>query len=57
MEPIQLAERKFVNVNQAVTVPEGETQVVIALPEAVPQGKVLSLRIEINGEYRDASGN
>ena len=56
MEAIQLTERKFVNVNQTVTVPEGETQVVIALPEAVPEGKVLSLRIEINGEYQDAPG-
>ena len=32
----------------------GETQVTVTLPEAVPSGKVLKLRVEVSGTYQDA---
>ena len=42
---------RFSDVIQAVA---GETQIVVDLPEPVPEGKVLNLRIEISGSYGDA---
>ena len=53
MEQVQLVERRSVQLSEVVQAQAGETQVVINLPEAVPQGKVLNLRIEITGSYGD----
>jgi len=51
MAQVQLVERRSVHYSEVIQAQEGETQVVINLPEAVPQGKVLNLRIEIAGSY------
>jgi hypothetical protein len=52
---VDAQQQKAVKVNEQVDVPEGETQVVVNLPEAVPAGKILRLRIEINGQYEEAA--
>ena len=54
MAQVQLVERRSVHYSEVIEARAGETQVVINLPEAVPQGKVLNLRIEIAGSYGDA---
>ena len=54
MAQVQLVERRSVHYSEVIEAQAGETQVVISLPEAVPQGKVLNLRIEIAGSYGDA---
>jgi hypothetical protein len=51
---MQVKENKSLHASEVVQVPEGETQVVLTLPEAVPQGKVLNLRVEVSGRYEDA---
>ncbi|MHC5058546.1 MAG: hypothetical protein ACYTKD_28135 [Planctomycetota bacterium] len=53
MAQVQLVERRSVHYSEVIQAQAGETQVVITLPEAVPQGKVLNLRIEISGSYGD----
>ena len=53
MAQVQLVERRTVHYSEVVQAQAGETQVVVNLPEAVPQGKVLNLRIEITGSYGD----
>jgi len=42
---------RFSDVIQAAA---GETQIIVDLPEPVPEGKVLNLRIEISGSYGEA---
>ena len=54
MAEVRLVERRSVQLSEVVQAQAGETQVVVNLPEAVPQGKVLNLRIEITGSYGDA---
>lgn len=54
MAQVQLVERRSVHYSEVIEAQAGETQVVINLPEAVPEGKVLNLRIEISGSYGDA---
>ena len=54
MAGIQLQERRSVRARETMRLQEGETQVTVNLPEAVPAGKVLNLRIEISGGYQDA---
>ena len=53
MVKVQLTERRTVHHNEVIQAEAGETQVVIDLPEAVPQGKVLNLHIEIAGSYAE----
>ena len=43
MAEVQVKETKSLHATEVLQVPEGETQVVITLPEPVPQGKVLAL--------------
>jgi hypothetical protein len=52
---VDAQEQKSVRVREQVDVLEGENQVIVNLPEAVPAGKVLRLQIEISGEYEDAT--
>jgi hypothetical protein len=54
MAEVQLEERRSVQLSETVQLAEGEAQVVVNLPEPVPAGKVLDIRIEISGNYRDA---
>lgn len=54
MAEVQLTERRTFHYNEVIQAQEGETQLVVSLPEAVPQGKVLNLRIEIFGSYGEA---
>jgi hypothetical protein len=51
MAEVQLTVRRTVRYSEIIQATEGETQIVINLPEAVPAGKVLNLRIEIAGSY------
>lgn len=53
MAEVRLVERRSVQLSEVIQAQAGETQVVVALPEPVPQGKVLNLRIEISGSYGD----
>jgi hypothetical protein len=53
MAKVQLTERRTVHYSEVIQAEAGETQVVVDLPEPVPQGKVLNLRIEISGSYGD----
>ena len=54
MAEVNLKVRRVVRVSEVVVVPSGETQLVIKFPEAVPQGKVLQLRVEVSGNVTDA---
>ncbi|MHC5057359.1 MAG: hypothetical protein ACYTKD_22010 [Planctomycetota bacterium] len=45
--------RRTVRYSEVIQAREGEAQVVINLPEPVPAGKVLNLRIEIAGSYAE----
>ena len=54
MAEVQLQERRTVHVSETVQLAEGETQIVIVLPEPVPAAKVLDLRVEVSGNYQDA---
>jgi len=51
MAEVQLKVRRTVRFSEVIQATEGEAQVVINLPEPVPEGKVLNLRIEIAGSY------
>jgi hypothetical protein len=51
MAEVQSKVRRTVRYSEVIQVTEGEEQVVINLPEPVPVGKVLNLRIEIAGSY------
>ena len=51
MAEVQLTVRRTVRYSEVIQAAEGEAQVVINLPEPVPAGKVLNLRIEIAGSY------
>ena len=53
MAEVRLTERRTVHFSEVIQALEGEAQVVINLPEPVPAGKVLNLRIEISGSYGD----
>ena len=50
MAEMQVKETKSLHASEVLQVPEGETQVVVNLPEPVPAGKVLDLRVEVSGE-------
>jgi hypothetical protein len=54
MAQLQVQERRSIHVCETVQLAEGETQIVIVLPEPVPQGKALDLRVEVSGNYQDA---
>ena len=54
MAEMQVKETKSLHGSEVLQVPEGETQVVVNLPEPVPTGKVLNLRVEVSGRYADA---
>jgi len=54
MAQVQLKERRMVRYSDVIQAVAGETQIVVDLPEPVPEGKVLNLRIEISGSYGDA---
>jgi len=51
MTEVQLTVRRTVRFSEVIQATEGESQVVINLPESVPAGKILNLRIEIAGSY------
>ena len=51
MAEVQLKVRRTVRSSEIIQATEGEEQVVINLPEPVPAGMVLNLRIEIAGSY------
>ena len=53
MAEVQLTERRTVHYSEVIQALEGDAQVVINLPEPVPAGKILNLRIEIAGSYGD----
>ena len=54
MAEVQVSETRSFRASEVVQVAAGEAQVVIALPEPVPAGKVLNLRVEVSGSYGDA---
>ena len=54
MAEVSLQENRSFHARETITVPEGETQVLVTLPEAVPQGKVMELQVELSGRYQDA---
>jgi len=54
MAEVQVSETRSFRASEVVQVAEGETQVVINLPEPVPAGKVLNLRVEVSGSYGEA---
>ena len=54
MENVRLTETRTVHASEIVRVASGAAQVVIELPEEVPAGKVLNLRVEVSGSYQDA---
>ena len=54
MAEVQVSETRSFRASEVVQVAEGETQVVINLPEPVPAGKVLNLRVEVSGSYLPA---
>jgi hypothetical protein len=53
MAEVQMKVRRTARVSETVEAQEGETQLVVSFPEAVPAGKVLLLRVEIAGELKD----
>ena len=55
MAEVQVSETRSFRASEVVQVAEGETQVVINLPEPVPAGKVLNLRVEVSGSYGEAA--
>jgi hypothetical protein len=54
MAEVDLKVTRSVRMSEVVQVPEGETELVIKFPEAVPAGKVLQLRVEVSGNIADA---
>lgn len=54
MAEVNLKVTRAVRVSEVVVVPEGETQLIVKFPEAVPAGKVLQLRVEVSGNIADA---
>ena len=54
MAEVNLELRRSVRVGKVVEAQEGETELVVRFPEAVPAGKVLHLRVEIGGVLKDA---
>ena len=54
MAEVSLTTKRSVRLSKVVEAQEGETELVVKFPEAVPAGKVLHLRVEIGGVLKDA---
>ncbi|MHC5054600.1 MAG: hypothetical protein ACYTKD_07775 [Planctomycetota bacterium] len=54
MAEVNLQAKRSVRLSEVVEAQEGETELVVRFPEAVPAGKVLHLRVEIGGVLKDA---